>query len=287
MIEVLPNSTSISAPGWAYVPDTGYDPSKAPIQPSGSRKRNARISGVAGGDTTARQNNVLMKRLADLDRDNHKDIQIALPPRAKDANGRGAYRTSTHSHVTSPTCKAAPKGKTPITRKILLAQKTFANYVADEEALAALEQPSPATPKPRTPGGNLRRRSSAPARESPSSTAKNISTIGASSNPQKPSNYSNIQTAALSSQDSDDARLLESVCPMRPSEDLLEALVTAPPLLYNAARVGPSSSGRPQRHFCEICGYWGRVKCMKCGARVCGLTCKTAHDDGRCTNFYG
>ena len=91
LIEVLPNSTSISAPGWAYVPDTGYDPSKAPIQPSGARKRNARTVGITGGDSTARQTNALMKRLADLDKDNHKDVQIVLPTRQKDAGGRGDY----------------------------------------------------------------------------------------------------------------------------------------------------------------------------------------------------
>ena len=110
---------------------------------------------------------------------------------------------------------------------------------------------------------------------------------GAPSNLQQPSNYSNLQTPGLQSHDSGDAKLLESVFPTRPSEALMDALITAPPLFYNAARVGPSSSGKPQRHFCEICGYWGRVKCMKCGARVCGLVCKTAHDDGRCTNYYG
>ena len=84
-----------------------------------------------------------------------------------------------------------------------------------------------------------------------------------------------------------DARLLQSSVPPPPSAALMKALTSAPPLSYNAARVGPSTSGRPQRQFCEICGYWGRVKCMKCGARVCGLACKTAHDEGRCTNFYG
>ena len=88
LIEVLPNSTSISAPGWAYVPDTGYDPSKAPIQP-GARKRNARIGGPGGRDSTARQNAIIHKRLVDLDKDNFKDVHIAVPSKSKDAHGRG------------------------------------------------------------------------------------------------------------------------------------------------------------------------------------------------------
>ena len=87
LIEVLPNSSSTSAPGWAYVPDTGYDPSKAPIQPTGARKRNARIPGVGGAETSAKQNNALLKRLADLDKDNVKDVH--LPSRQKEAGVRG------------------------------------------------------------------------------------------------------------------------------------------------------------------------------------------------------
>ena len=87
-IEVLPNSTSISAPGWTYVPDTGYDPSKAPIQ-AGPRKRNARIAGTSGGDTTARQNNAILRRLADLDKDNSKDVHISVPNKQKEGGGRG------------------------------------------------------------------------------------------------------------------------------------------------------------------------------------------------------
>ena len=88
-IEVVPNSTSISAPGWAYVPDNGYDPSKIAIQPSGARKRAARSSGVAGGDTTTRQQNAVLKHLADLDKDNSRDVQISVPSKQKDGAGRG------------------------------------------------------------------------------------------------------------------------------------------------------------------------------------------------------
>jgi zinc finger HIT domain-containing protein 1 len=90
LIEVLPNSTSISAPGWAYVPDTAaFDPSKAPIQATGPRKRNARIPGIGGADSTARQNTALLKRLADLDKDNSRDVHIAIPSKQKEAGGRG------------------------------------------------------------------------------------------------------------------------------------------------------------------------------------------------------
>lgn len=79
----------------------------------------------------------------------------------------------------------------------------------------------------------------------------------------------------------EDEPLLKIHLPSAPSDAVLEALVSGPPLSYNGARAAPSI-GRPQRHFCEICGYWGTIKCMKCGVRVCGLECKNAHADGRC-----
>ena len=87
LVEELPNSTSISTPGWAYVPDTGYDPSKAPIQPSGARKR-ARASGAATGDLSVKQSNAVLKRLAELDKDNHRDVFIPIPTKQKEAGAR-------------------------------------------------------------------------------------------------------------------------------------------------------------------------------------------------------
>ena len=93
-IEVIPNSNSVSAPGWAYVPDNGYDPSKAAIQPSGARKRAARASGAAVGDATTRQQNAVLKHLADLEKDSHRDVQILVPSKQKDGGGRGSvWRT--------------------------------------------------------------------------------------------------------------------------------------------------------------------------------------------------
>ena len=150
----------------------------------------------------------------------------------------------------------AAKGKTAATRKILQSQKTFANYIADEEALAA-QQPAPKA-------------------QPSSSTVRQSSEVAA------------IPILPLDTPEKIDAFLLESVVPPKPSEALISALVNAAPLSYNAARASPLSSGKPQRHFCEICGYWGRIKCLRCGGRVCGLSCKNVHDEERCNlqSFY-
>ena len=252
LIEEVANSASVSAPGWAYVPDTGFDPSKAPFQPS-ARKRNTRIQ-HGGGDTTARQSNAILKRLAALDRDNFKDAHIPIPSRQKEGGGRS-------------------KGKTPATRKILLAQKTFTNYLADEEALMQ-QEPQSIAPKPK----NISRRRS-------SSRVKAETSMTASESIQAPADQVPGAFLGTGFGSADDFRLLQSVVPSAPSEALLEALVTAPPLSFNAARGQPLTPARPQRHFCELCGYWGTIKCLQCGARVCGLACKQTHDEDRCQRY--
>ncbi|KAL6714484.1 hypothetical protein ACLMJK_007908 [Lecanora helva] len=238
-VEVLPNSTSIKTPGWALVPDTGHGPSQLAAQPTTKRGRAGRASNISGGDTTARQENAVLKHLADLDRDNHRDVQIPVP---KDTAARGAKKT------------------TPNVRRILMSQKTFANHLADEEAALAQQQGGSSMPPPRIP-----------ALKSSRSTAEL---------------KDQSKSGAPAKDPLDDEPLLQVNVPSAPSEEELEALTSAPPLSYNAARSAPPPPHKPRRYFCEICGYWGSVKCMKCGARVCGLECKGAHDDGRCLKFY-
>ncbi|KAL8920237.1 MAG: hypothetical protein Q9172_004590 [Xanthocarpia lactea] len=265
-IEVLPNSTSITAPGWAYVPDIGFDPSKTPIQPSGARKRAARTAGLTGGDTTARQQNATLKHLLELDKDNHRDVHIPVPARFKDKTG-------------------AKVKTTPNVRRILTSQKTFANHLADEEAALASQEQQVTSVTPRTPAPTLARNASNGRRSSTAAPeplpAGEVKT--ALITPHAPDETSR----RLDSEDVGDRNpLLRSYIPQMPPTGVMEALLAGPPLSYNAARAAPSI-GKPPRHFCEICGYWGSVRCLKCGARVCGLDCKNTHDEGRCLKFYG
>lgn len=82
--------------------------------------------------------------------------------------------------------------------------------------------------------------------------------------------------------------LLVSRVPPFPTDDELRALMTAPPLSYLEARAtwGEEEARYPTRVFCEVCGYWGRVKCIKCGVRVCALNCLEAHRE-ECMTRYG
>ncbi len=201
--------------------------------------------------------------------------------------------------------KAGSKGKaTQSVRRILMSQKTFANHIADEEAaVAAQAQQSQSvviTSTPRaaasrvlkTPTSRLKRSSTSASASASTSTPvptpPSTTTKLTTHTPLPPTNIASRTGLSPGSGPSPDDKnpLLRSYIPAAPSEAVLRALVSAPPLSYTAARALPSSSGRPQRRFCEICGYWGRVKCLKCGARVCGLECKGVHDDGRCLRFY-
>ncbi|MCJ1330907.1 hypothetical protein MMC10_007594 [Thelotrema lepadinum] len=248
--EVVEASRKPSQPGWDYIVDTGFDPSKAPITPA-NRKRTARN---AGGDTTAKQNLAIAKRVAELEKENARDVQIPIPSRGKD----GAARS---------------KGKTAATRKILLAQKTFMNYLADEEALAGAEHQSTTIAKSKSTVVP-RRLSSHHKAEPP---AEDVQMPDADID-QPSSQAPQLPPLRPASDGLDDSRLLQTVVPEAASEALMEALVSAPPLSYNTARVQPSNSGKPPLHFCETCGYWGSYKCRLCGSRYCGLTCKTKHD---------
>lgn len=82
--------------------------------------------------------------------------------------------------------------------------------------------------------------------------------------------------------------LLESWLPPLPKDEELRELLRAPPLNYNQARGEWTEDDRryPPRQFCEVCGYWGRVRCMKCGTRVCALDCLDVHRE-ECVTRYG
>jgi hypothetical protein len=70
--------------------------------------------------------------------------------------------------------------------------------------------------------------------------------------------------------------LLAARVPETPSDAELRALLAVPPLTYKQARAGLTEEDAryPVRIFCSVCGYWGKVRCAKCGTRVCALDLK-------------
>lgn len=84
----------------------------------------------------------------------------------------------------------------------------------------------------------------------------------------------------------DSDKLLISRIPKMPTQEEINKLVSAPPLSYEDAKGTVEGEGRPVRVFCEVCGYWGRVRCVRCGGRVCALECLDVHKE-ECFTRYG
>ncbi|KAF3936856.1 hypothetical protein ABW19_dt0205281 [Dactylella cylindrospora] len=48
----------------------------------------------------------------------------------------------------------------------------------------------------------------------------------------------------------------------------------------------PATNATKHRKFCEICGYWGTVGCLRCGVRLCSGECEVTHKEARCTRRF-
>lgn len=97
-VEVLPNASAHATPGWTYVPDKGFDPVKAAIAPTSGRKRGVRDPSRT--DVSSRQANAIVRHLAELDRENHRDVAIPIPTR-KDAQPRESATRGTFTSFAS------------------------------------------------------------------------------------------------------------------------------------------------------------------------------------------
>ncbi|RQM06994.1 hypothetical protein DH86_00000131, partial [Scytalidium sp. 3C] len=228
-------SKAHAAPGWAYVPDTGVNPAAAALQPS-SRKRARNQPSTSFVDTSAKQEAKVLREIAALDRENHRDVSIPVPVKHRDNAGR-----VTHGKVT------------PNVRKILQSQKTFANYLDDFEALnipsSSIPTPSQATPPPAGPAASsttkrgyrkrdgkaqstptpLRNVSTPPIKPEPSTTGASATAVGDSI-------FSPGSSAAPPAHPGDSNPLLVSRIPPMPTQEEIEELLAAPPLTYNEAR---------------------------------------------------
>jgi zinc finger HIT domain-containing protein 1 len=99
-VELLSSTTTHLTPGWTYVPDRGFNPAKAAITPTIGRKRGIRDPG-GRGDVSSRQTNAILRHLAELDRENHKDVHVPIPVKQKDAAGRGIMIFTPKSSILS------------------------------------------------------------------------------------------------------------------------------------------------------------------------------------------
>lgn len=256
-VEVLPNSTATVAPGWTYVVDTGYDPSKVAINPKNKKRAAAATPGGqrAENELSARQQTAIARRIAELERDNDPKQLITVPgkpsvPKTQNARRIIQYQRQIKHWLDD---EEAQLGQATTTSRGSVSQSTGGRGATQASRRQSAFASVPATPAEATPG--------------PAAIAQTPSRL----------EDANADDALLSIDDSIPA-------PINPVE--LEALLAAPPLSYAASHAAPPpAGGPPQRQFCDNCGYWGQIKCRKCGARVCGLECKDAHEATRCLKW--
>lgn len=274
-IDELPTTGSRQAPGFAWVAVSGAQDDPAKNWGTSNRKR-ARAS--LGGPTdqqkealSARQQRDVERKIRDLNSDNSKNAnELPIPKKEGGSGTSGAVRA----------------GKTANTKKILASGKTFAHYLDDEEAEIArtgrrdidVEAPVGTQRPSKTP---IARRKTV--EESSMSGSPAPVTPMAPPPARRPA--PTLSYAEVTDLDAEDEG--EDAIPPLPSEAEMEALLVAPPLTYGQARSAPpSSTAPPPRRFCETCGYWGRVRCMKCGAMTCSVSCKDDHDQFKCLKMY-
>lgn len=275
-IEELPTTQTKQAPGFAWVAVTG--PQEDPSKNWGtSNRKRARASGQGQSEAqkealSARQQRDIERKIKELNSDNSKDVQIPIPKRDAAGGSSGAARA----------------GRTANTKKILASGKIFAHYLDDEEAEIArtgkrdgdLEVQVPAQQRAsKTP---IARRKASEDSSLGGTPVPSLSTQTNATGLNQATAMGGSQSGNLSNLESG-----EEGIPSLPTEAELEALINAPPLTFNQARSAPPlQDAPPPRRFCEVCGYFGRAKCMKCGAMTCSVMCKDMHDEHRCLKFY-
>lgn len=90
LIEELDTKKHIPAPGYAYVPDTGPKLPNA-LVPAGRNRAARNHPNASTYESTAKQDAKITRRLAELDKDNSRDVSIPVPIRHRDNAGRGKF----------------------------------------------------------------------------------------------------------------------------------------------------------------------------------------------------
>jgi zinc finger HIT domain-containing protein 1 len=272
-IEEIPTTHSRHQPGfaWVAVKKDATDPSKAALEVAG--KKRARTTGLGQTEaqreaTSARQQRETERKIRDLNSDNTRDVNIVIPKREHGGSG------------------AAKAGKTSNTKKILSSGKEFKHYLDDEEAELArtgkidgLDRDPDAVivqPVQRATKTPIARRH----------LQREQSSLGGSPGPSGPAQPQILTLPFEPGVGSDDEDEFDGL-PRLPTREEMQTLLDVPPLTYNASRAAPGPvSAPPPRKFCQVCGYWGRVKCLKCGERTCSVECEDIHVADRCLKFY-
>jgi zinc finger HIT domain-containing protein 1 len=269
LITELPISqTTRPSHGWAYVPDTGV-----PIaaMAASTRKRGAPRDAntnklLPTNNPSVKQQKATAQRLERLAEDNWSKQTVPLPTRTR------------------------IKKSTQNVRRILASERQFKHWHDEQVAQLALGAGAMVgTTTASVATGGSRRTSTAQAAQMPMHPPPKPSTprIKTEVTATKSSPLASAPTTEPAEGDSLDTKPLDSLLvtrgiPKMPTKRLMDALLAEPPLSWDAAVARPLENRLPGRHFCAVCGYWGKVRCKRCGERTCGLMeCWKGHE-GSC-----
>lgn len=254
--ELLVTQSNRISHGWAYVPDTGVP--IAAMQAGGRKRGGPRDAdnNFLYNNPTVKQQKATQQRLERLAEDNWSKQTVALPPRSR------------------------TKKSTQNVRRILASERQFKHW--HDEQVAQLLQTGGTTVAISVVGAMpaTSRRTSA-AQHLPMHPPPKPSTPRIKTEPSIPSSSSPLITTA---EEAVDPLLATRGVPKLPSKRVMGALLAEPALSYEAAAAKPlePSKRMPARRFCSICGYWGKVRCKRCGERTCGLKECYATHEGTC-----
>jgi zinc finger HIT domain-containing protein 1 len=324
LIEVLPLNTphTRSQPGWAYVPDVSSSANLPPAsQQPGNRKRAARAdnpsSATAHNSITAKQQKAIEQRLKDLDKENYRDVHVPIPKRegGKEAKSSGKKMTSNvrrilgysrgFAHYLADEEAAIAAGGGGFTGTWGQGLSSSSNSAAASSATGRDDKRKSIGETKGGTKGRGKRKSTAAVEEQEKVEEENqdVEMIDADAPAQQPSSATVDPTTTPAQQQPtqphpppprydpalDNEPLLKTLnLPRKPTERVMAALLAEPPLSYAAARAQPLEEGKimPRRHFCSMCGYWGKVKCRRCGERTCGLMeCWKGHEAAGCVTY--
>lgn len=320
VIELATTKTT-NAPGWAYVPDTAPNITAAAssLQP-GNRKRAARNQATAStsaiyADADARQEAKLRREIEALDRDNyHRDVNIPIVSKTSNKNVKKhtpnvrkilqsqktfanhlddfeAFQSSdkttsnTYTHVAQSTTETSTRASAGGSKKGAAAQKEREKEQQKSKKSSKSTSRSASISKA-TPA--VKQEEDVEMADAPPHADPDASSSSSSQRQQSTILTPYSRPGYPPSHPLDNDPLLVSRVPPLPTDAQLKELLRAPPMSYTEARGRWTEDDRryPPRVFCEVCGYWGRVRCMKCGVRVCALECLETHRE-ECITRYG
>ncbi|KPI39901.1 uncharacterized protein AB675_11451 [Cyphellophora attinorum] len=269
----------------------------------------------AAQQVTGKQQKAIEARLKDLGRENYKDSAgtVAIPKVEGAFASLGGSAAGGSAAGGSATAAAAANKKATNVKRILGYNRNFGHYLADEEAALAAGgggfQGTWGSGLSTNANSNAHTQYAAAvaeARKKKKKAPPPPAAAAAATTPVK--KEKDLGDVAMTGTDSaqpasqtpakrptvppdsptTDPLLKTRDLPPKPSARVIAALLAEPPLSYAAARATPlpADQQRPRRWFCGVCGYFGRVKCRRCGERQCGLKeCWGLHEQGGCVPY--